>query len=128
MDFVTSEGVTIPNNQLTSPPPPSRSYAYCSDTLYLKEIVSIIEKVDLLFHETTFCHDIVENAILSKHTTARQAAELATAAQVGQLVTGHYSARYPNITPILEEARQYFENSVAGLDGTVHEVLWKKKK
>ncbi len=127
MDFVTRDGITIPNNQLTSPPPAPRSYAYCSDTLYTKCIIPIIEKVNLLFHETTFCHDMLENTTLSKHTTARQAAELATAAQVGQLITGHYSARYPNIEPILNEARHYFENSVAGLDGSVHEVLWKKK-
>lgn len=34
-DYVTPEGKTVSNNLLTRPSAPSRSYAYCSDTIYL---------------------------------------------------------------------------------------------
>lgn len=53
-DYVTPEGETIPNSVLTRPADLPRSYAYCSDTIYMPEIAGLIEGVDLLFHEATF--------------------------------------------------------------------------
>lgn len=37
-DYVTEEGTVIPNERLTTPSDPPRSYAYCSDTAYLPRI------------------------------------------------------------------------------------------
>ena len=56
-DYVTPEGKTVSNNLLTRPSAPSRSYAYCSDTIYLPSIVEQIKGVDLLFHEATFANE-----------------------------------------------------------------------
>lgn len=53
-DFVTPEGDVIANSRLTRPSASPRRYAYCSDTIYRKEIVQQISGVDLLFHEATF--------------------------------------------------------------------------
>lgn len=116
-DFIKEGGEVIPNLSITREPPKSRSYAYCSDTMFLESIIPIIKEVDLLYHETTYCHDLVEQAKLTMHTTAKQAAIIATKANVGKLITGHYSSRYKDLFPIIEEARAYFSNTELGLEG-----------
>jgi ribonuclease Z len=45
------------------------------------------------------------------HSTARQAAEIAKAADVKKLIIGHYSARYANKNILLNEAKSVFENT-----------------
>lgn len=125
-DFVTAEGAVIPNAALTVPPVPPRSFAYCSDTLYYEAIIPYIKGVDLLYHETTYCHDKLEEAQVAMHTTAFQAATLAKLAGVGRLITGHYSARYADISPIIEEAQAVFANTIAGEEGRSYEVLYER--
>jgi len=82
--------------------------------------------VDLLFHETTFLDEKAEYAKMTKHTTAKQAAFLAKKANVGKLITGHYSTRYKKLTPILEEAQAVFSKTELGEDGKVFDVPLKK--
>jgi ribonuclease Z len=45
------------------------------------------------------------------HSTARQAAQLAREAGVGQLLLGHYSSRYNDENVLLDEAREVFANA-----------------
>ena len=111
-DYVTPEGEVIPNARLTTPGEPSRSYAYCSDTICLPEIVPQIKGVDTLFHEATFAHQDLARAKETYHTTAVQAAEIAAAAEVKQLVIGHFSARYENEQFLLDEAKAIFPSTV----------------
>ncbi len=89
-DYVTPEGKTVSNNLLTRPSAPSRSYAYCSDTIYLPSIVEQIKGVDLLFHEATFANEDAPRAKETFHTTAAQAAEIARKAEVKKLLIGHF--------------------------------------
>ncbi|MFK8104370.1 MAG: ribonuclease Z [Saprospiraceae bacterium] len=124
-DFVTSTGTVIPNAELTTPPPKSRSFAYCSDTMYHEAIIPLIEGIDCLYHETTFMHDELPRAIKTMHTTAHQAAQLAAKAKVGRLIMGHYSSRYTDLTELLAEARAVFPESYLGLDGKQFEVALK---
>lgn len=116
-DIQLEDGRTIPVDELTSPPPPARSFAFCSDTLYLPDLVHDIKGVDLLYHESTFCEEYAERAAETKHSTAKQAATLARSASVGTLILGHYSSRYPEVDVFEEEAKTVFPNSVAGRDG-----------
>ena len=51
-DYVQENGDIIPNDQLTYPSDPPRTYAYCSDTAYLPRIAEQIKGVNLLFHES----------------------------------------------------------------------------
>ena len=111
-DFVTPEGEVIANDRLTRPSEPVRKYAYCSDTIYRKEIARQIAGVDLLFHEATFAQIDLARAKETFHTTASQAARLALDAGVKQLVIGHFSARYENEQVLLEEAAAVFPNTV----------------
>lgn len=110
-DYVTPEGKTVSNNLLTRPSAPSRSYAYCSDTIYLPSIVEQIKGVDLLFHEATFTNEDAPRAKETFHTTAAQAAEIARKAEVKKLLIGHFSARYEDENILLQEASAIFPDT-----------------
>ena len=111
-DYVTPEGVVVPNQRLTTPSAVPRSYAYCSDTLYQRTILPQIKGVDLLFHEATFMHEDAARAKETYHSTALQAAETARDAEAKQLVIGHFSARYEDESQLLEESKAIFPNSI----------------
>lgn len=121
-DFVTPEGKIIPNNILTKDPEPAKKYAYCTDTAYSEKIIPIIQGADYLFHEATFCEAEIDRAKATEHSTAKQAASIAKQANVGKLLIGHYSARYPNTEQVLSEAKEVFENTVACEDGQSFEI------
>ena len=111
-DYVTPDGTVVPNHRLTTPSDPARSYAYCSDTAYLKSIVPQIKGVDLLFHEGTFAQCDAARAKETYHTTAAQAAEIALEAEAKQLVIGHFSARYEDESILLKEAQAIFPSTL----------------
>lgn len=110
-DYITPEGEVIANARLTRPSAPPRRYAYCSDTIFLPSIVEQIKGVDLLFHEATFADEDAPRAKETYHTTAAQAAEIAHAAGVKNLLIGHFSARYEDESVLLKEASAVFPNT-----------------
>ena len=112
-----NDSVIYKNTDYTLPPKKSRSYAYCSDTRYHEGIISHIKGVDLLYHEATFLSDREQRAEETFHATARQAALIAKKAEVGQLLIGHYSSRYRDITPFEAEAKQVFDNTILAIEG-----------
>lgn len=111
-DYITPEGVVVPNHRLTTPSAAPRSYAYCSDTICQTNIIPQIKGVDLLFHEGTFAQCDAARAKETFHTTAMQAAQIAVEAQVKQLVIGHFSARYEDESILLKEAQTLFPNTL----------------
>ena len=121
-DFITQDGRVIPNEELTFDPRHPLSYAYCSDTVYFVDIVPIIKEVDLLYHESTFLEDHKELAKKTKHSTAKQAAEIAKKARVKKLLLGHYSSRYKDLEVFLEEARPIFSSVQLAEAGQVLEI------
>lgn len=106
-------------DELTTPAPPPRSFAYCSDTQYLPELAEQLQGVDLLYHEATFDDALEARATLTHHSTARQAAFIAKAAQVGQLVIGHFSSRYKSLESHLTQAQSVFPSTVLAEEGRV---------
>jgi ribonuclease Z len=113
-DFITPEGETVSHTLLTRPADPAKKYAYCSDTAYYEKIIPIIEGVDLLYHEATFCNEDLMRAKETYHSSARQAAQIAQAAHVKKLILGHFSARIPDETVLLKEAREVFPHTILG--------------
>ncbi|MDY6230302.1 MAG: ribonuclease Z [Prevotella sp.] len=110
--WITDDGVEVPASRLTLPADAPRSYAYCSDTRYFPQLAGYVRDVNLLYHESTYAEDKVEGAAKYYHSTAMQAATIARNANVGQLMLGHYSARYNNEELLLEEARTIFKNTI----------------
>lgn len=121
-DLELFEGQTIPNAELTLPPYKQRSYAYCTDTAYSEKIIPIIQNVDLLFHEATFNEQLNSQAKKTFHSTAKQAATIAQKANVRKLIIGHFSARYKDVTPLVEEARKVFNPVFPAEDGEKYVV------
>lgn len=117
-DALDMDGNVLYENKLaTLPPRPSRAYAFCSDTQYLPDLAEVVKGVDLLYHEATFTEDMAERAELTYHSTARQAAELANNANVGKLLLGHFSTRFRELAPVLNEALEVFPRSVLANEG-----------
>ena len=106
----------------TEPGPAPRSYAYCSDTRYVEDLVPQLLGVDLLYHEATFLKDNLERAAEVYHSTAQQAATIAAKAQVGRLLIGHFSSRYKQFGPFLDEARVIFPETYLAVEGETVEV------
>ena len=121
-DVVLPSGETILNTTLTIDPPKPLSFAFCSDTSYKPNIVPIIENVDLLYHEATFLEDREDLAKKTKHSTTKQAAQIAKDANVKQLIIGHYSGRYKDISIFRKEAQEIFENTHLAEPGKVFTV------
>ncbi|CAM3879906.1 MULTISPECIES: ribonuclease Z [Flavobacterium] len=116
-NITLDDGTIIANEELTFPPNPEKSYAFCSDTLYDESIIPIIENSDVLYHESTFLESEAHLAEKTMHSTAIQAATIAKKANVKNLVMGHYSTRYGNIEIFKEEAQTIFDNVLLADDG-----------
>ncbi|GAO27592.1 ribonuclease Z [Geofilum rubicundum JCM 15548] len=116
-DFITDDGVVVPNHLLTTPGPAPRSYAFCSDTKYTESIVPIIQDVDLLYHEATFLAGDEKLAAKTFHSSARQAAEIAKLANAKQLIIGHFSTRYKDLSLFEDEAVSVFANTAIAKEG-----------
>ena len=121
-DFITSDGSIIKNENLTLPPGKPLSYAYCSDTKYFKQLASYVKGVDLLYHEATFDKTKTDLAQMTGHSTTIDAAKTALDANAGALVIGHFSARYKDINPLVDEARTIFPETFPAIDGQSYEV------
>ena len=122
-DILNDDGsVKYANKDYTLAPSRSVSYAFCSDTKYDESIVPHIKGVDLLYHEGTFLNDMKDRAELTYHSTAEQAGQIAEKAKVGKLLVGHFSTRYKNLVPVLEEAKLGFENTELATEGEEFEV------
>ncbi|MDG1572606.1 ribonuclease Z [Robiginitalea sp. M366] len=116
-DVPGPDGKPVPNREVSLPPPPPASYAYCSDTAYKPELTSWINGVDRLYHEATFLETEAHLASKTGHSTARQAARIAADAGVGQLILGHFSTRYKDLSAFRTEAAAIFTNTELAEDG-----------
>ncbi|MDF0708648.1 ribonuclease Z [Flagellimonas okinawensis] len=120
-DGLGSSGNVIPNQQLTLDPPEPKSYAFCSDTVYNESIVPIINDVTILYHESTFLDSEEHLCERTKHSTSRQAAQIAKKANAKLLILGHYSTRYKSIELFKKEAEEVFPIVELADDGKVFE-------
>ena len=121
-DITLENGTIIPNSELSFPPAPNKSYAFCSDTIYNENIIPIIESVDALYHESTFLETELHLAEKTMHSTAIQAATIAKKANVKKLILGHFSTRYGNIELFKEQAQTVFQNSDIADDGKEYDI------
>ena len=123
-DFVNTKGETIANSLLTSPPPPTRSYAYVSDSCYLESIIPFISNANCLYHESTFKNEDVQRAADTFHSTASQAATIAQLANVNKLLLGHFSAKYKTeqLNELLNQAKEIFAESYLSQEGLTFNI------
>lgn len=117
VDYTANDGTVYKNDTLTLAPEEPKMYAFCSDTLYNEKYFEQISNATLLYHESTFLHDMLERAQSTYHTTALQAAQIALKTGAKKLLLGHFSARYKTLDEILAEAQSVFPNSELAVEG-----------
>jgi ribonuclease Z len=105
------------NSDVTTAAKKPYSYAYCSDTRYMPSLAEKLKDVSMVYHEATFMEDMKDRAATTFHTTARQAGQFAKDANIGRLLIGHFSTRYKDLTPVLKEAQEVFENTELAIEG-----------
>ncbi len=116
-DITLEDGRVLQNKELTRERAKPRSYAYCSDTRYNLKVAEAVKEVDLLYHEATFLHALIDRAEKTAHSTALEAGKIAAMAKVGKLLIGHYSVRYNDLEPLLTEARSEFPETQLSEEG-----------
>lgn len=116
-DVLCKNGNLIKNAEATYDPEKERTYAYCSDTVFDVHLPAFINGVDVLYHESTFLDSHAERAGKTFHSTARQAAQVAKMSGAGQLILGHFSARYSDLNEFIREASTVFEKCILATDG-----------
>jgi ribonuclease Z len=90
--------------------------SYTGDTEPCSESIRLARDADLLIHEATFLEDNVANARLSRHSTAREAAQTARKANAKKLMLTHTSF-YNSTRETLMEAKEVFSNVQIAHDG-----------
>ncbi|MFB6241437.1 MAG: ribonuclease Z [Candidatus Nanosalina sp.] len=100
---------------------PGRKVVYSGDTSKCENMIQYAENADLLIHEATCLHQMIEDR--KGHTSAKQAGEIAAEAGVEKLVLTHISRRFRNSADELEEeASEEFRNVEVAEDGQKFEV------
>lgn len=123
LDVVDEHGDALYKvSDLTLPPAPLLSYAYCSDTDFFPEIAKVIEGVTMMYHEATFTEADVKRARETFHSTAKEAATIAKMAGAQKLLIGHLSARYRETDTLLAEAHSVFPATAVASDGQVYNL------
>lgn len=121
-DYITGDGRVIKNEDITVPGPEPLSYAYCSDTKPFRRLASFVKGVDLLYHEATFERSMQKLASMTCHSTTSDAAKTAVKAGVKSLLIGHFSARYRDVKPLVEESRAIFPRTFPAIDGKTYDI------
>lgn len=121
-DFTDENGRTFLSKDYTLPQSRSRSYAFCSDTRFDLRVAEQIEGVDLLYHEATFLHELLDRAEKTAHSTAKEAGIIARTAKVQKLAIGHFSVRYNDMEPLLAEAKSEFANTEIADEGKLFQI------
>ena len=99
-----------------------RKIVYSGDTEYIDNLAKYAEEADLLIHEATFLHDLIQGGKYG-HCSAKQAGMVAKEAGAKKLVLTHISRRYEGEEDrLINEAKQVFENVVIAEDGKKFEI------
>lgn len=107
-DITLPSGEILPNEQITYRPYGTLAYAYCSDTNYSARLATMVAGVDMLYHETTYAAAEKKLAKERGHSSTVDAAKVATMAEAGRLLIGHFSSRYKDLQILLDECRELF--------------------
>ena len=122
-DYTNEQGTVYRVEEYAHPLPALRSYAFCSDTKFEPEISNYLHGVNLLYHESTFMESDAQRAEDTFHCTAKQAAEIAKISKAKNLLLGHFSSRYVDLTEMLAEAQTVFSNSILSEEGKTYPIL-----
>ncbi len=93
-----------------------KKISFVFDTLANSSYLNKIKDSDILFHESTFLEKLKDRAKETMHSTAKDAAKIASKAKVKKLVLFHFSPRHKETEKFDIEAREFFGNVIAAKD------------
>lgn len=110
-EVITINGKTILPSQVMGQSRPGRKIVYSGDTRPCENLEKESAGADLLIHDSTLGEDLKDWALETKHSTSKEAAQVARNAKVKQLILTHISSRYSEKRELLlHDARSVFEN------------------
>ncbi len=115
------DGRTFHGKDFCGPERAGASFVYCTDTVFTESAINLANGADLLIHEATYAHQDSELAYQRMHSTSTMAAQVASEANVGQLILTHFSPRYApgnrfSTSDLLNEAKAIFPNTLLAKD------------
>ena len=126
-ELVEGRAVTLPDGRVIEPEQVLGDFkrgtrlVHIGDVGRLEELLPICQDADGLVMEATYLEQEADMARQFAHSTARQAAEFASRANVRQLILTHISRRYRE-KDVLQEAQTYFPNAIVARDFDVFQV------
>ena len=118
-----ADGRKLTADGFVGPRRPGRLVVFTGDTRPCAAVVDAAKGADLLIHEATFGEEEKDRAKETGHSTAREAAQVALAANAKRLVLSHVSARYSiSAEELVKEARDVFKETTVAKDGMEVEV------
>jgi ribonuclease Z len=121
-DYTGKDGSVVYNDQVTIPNTAPRSYAYCADTIYDERLAEIAKEVTMIYHEATYLNGMEERATARFHSTTAQAATIASKANAGGLLLGHFSSKFEELHDYLKEALEIFPNTQLAIEGVTFRI------
>jgi ribonuclease Z len=115
-EITLPDGRVVKPSDIMGPPRAGRKIVYTGDTRPFEAFAKFAADADLVIHESTFDDSLAEKAALDGHSTPSQAAHDAKAANAKRLVLTHISARYPDASLLLEQAKKVFANTAVAED------------
>jgi ribonuclease Z len=110
-----ADGCTVQPDDVLGPARPGTKLVFIGDASRTDDLVDSVRDADALVIEATYTTLEADIAREFGHLTARQAAELAAAAEVRYLILHHISRRYAE-REILDEATPIFANTAVARD------------
>ncbi|WP_042198518.1 ribonuclease Z [Paenibacillus camerounensis] len=114
-DITAEDGTVIRSADVVCEPKKGRIVTILGDTRPCPGSLPLAQGADLIIHEATFAHELADMAYQYHHSTAAQAAELASRAGGRELLLTHFSSRYVSqeeLLPLLEEAQAIFPQTL----------------
>ncbi|MCK5775840.1 MAG: ribonuclease Z [Bacteroidales bacterium] len=120
--FTDKDGYYYNHEKITISPYKPRSFAYCSDTKYFDTLSQNFNNIELLYSECTFMKDFQKIAEDKYHLTTADCAKIATEANVGRLIVGHFSARYKEILDLKDELTSLYPDAEVVRDNQIFHI------
>ena len=125
-EVTARDGTVVKSQQVLGEARDGRRLVYTGDTAPCDTTREAARDADLLIHEASFGDEEVERALETRHSTARQAAEVARDAGVKLLCLTHVSGRYFG-RELRDEAREVFANTELPRDFDVVELPYPER-
>jgi len=93
-----------------------KKLAIILDTLPCKNAYDLAREADILIAESAYTSDKEDKALEYRHMTTKQAALIATTANVKKLIITHFSQRYKTANELEDEVKTFFPESQAAFD------------